>query len=196
MATVGVISRCSSTRALVERSLCLKWLTIFFPKSNILRMTHCRWPFSKHILLGDQNFSRRLRVCSLVVNATLTTFIRGVAIGGSWGSDEPPPPMGRKRSAKIGFFFVFLSGIAQESVFVEKDERTSPIENKSCKTRHGQAQLAFEWHFAQTPSLPKKTSRRPTCKTRRGQVRMPNASIGRYTVELSDQRRASSSTDW
>ena len=33
----------------------------------------------------------------------------------------------------------------------------------------------FEWHFAQTPSSPKKTSRRPTCKTRRGQVRMPNA---------------------
>ena len=65
---------------------------------------------------------------------------RGVAIGGSGGSDEPPT--GRKRSAKSGVFF-FLSGIAQESVFVEKDERTPPTENKSCKTRHGQVRMAL-----------------------------------------------------
>ena len=48
--------------------------------------------------------------------------------------------MGRKRSAKIDFF---LRGIAQESVFVEKDERTPPTENKSCKTRHGQVRMAL-----------------------------------------------------
>ena len=46
------------------------------------------------------------------------------------------------------------------------------------------ARLTFEWHFAQTPSPPKKTSRRPTCKTRRGQMRMPNAVL-LVGVELS-----------
>ena len=44
-------------------------------------------------------------------------------------------------SAKIVFFFFFVSGIAQESVFVEKDERMPPTENKSCKTRHGQVNV-------------------------------------------------------
>ena len=58
---------------------------------------------------------------------------QGRSCRGFGGSDEPPT--GRKRSSKIGFFFFFLSGIAQESVFVEKDERTPPTENKSCKTR-------------------------------------------------------------
>ena len=54
---VGLISRCCSRRALVERSLCLEWLTMFFPTSSIpailflnLRKTHCRWPLPKHIL--------------------------------------------------------------------------------------------------------------------------------------------------
>ena len=75
---------------------------------------------------------------------------------------------GRKRSAKIVFFFFFLSGIAEESVFVEKDERTPPTENKSCKTRHGQVQKALRPNAVAA----KETSRRPTCKTRRGQVRM------------------------
>ena len=48
----------------------------------------------------------------------------------------------------------------------------------------------FEWHFAQTPSPPKKTSRlhRPSCKTRRGQVRSKR-SVSNYSrtslVELS-----------
>ena len=32
---VGLISRCCSRRALVKRSLCLKWLTMSFPTSNI-----------------------------------------------------------------------------------------------------------------------------------------------------------------
>ena len=32
---VGLISRCCSRRALVERSLCLKWLTMSFPTSSI-----------------------------------------------------------------------------------------------------------------------------------------------------------------
>ena len=60
---------------------------------------------------------------------------RGVGIGGSGGSDEPPHGPEKVRKNR-GFFF--LSGIAQESVIVEKDERTPPIENKSCKTRHDQ----------------------------------------------------------
>ena len=53
---VGLISRCCSRRALVERSLCLKWLTMSFPTtflqscSYFLRTTHCRWPLPKHIL--------------------------------------------------------------------------------------------------------------------------------------------------
>ena len=38
----------------------------------------------------------------------------------------------------VFFFFFFWAGShAQGSVFVEKDERTPPTENKSCKTRHG-----------------------------------------------------------
>ena len=62
--------------------------------------------------------------------------VTGVAIGGSGGSDEPP--RAGKGPQKIGFFlFFFLSGIAQESVFVENDERTPPTEHKSCKTKHG-----------------------------------------------------------
>ena len=101
------------------------------------------------------------------------TSSQGRSYRGFGGSDEPPT--GWKRSAKIDlfffFFFFFLSGIAQESVFVEKDERTPPAVNRHA--RRGMAR--FEWHLAQTPPPPKKTSRRPTCKTRRGQMRMPNA---------------------
>ena len=48
-------------------------------------------------------------------------------------------------------------------------------QQKTSHARRSMARLTFEWHFAQTPSPPKKTSRRPSCKTRRGQVRMPNA---------------------
>ena len=58
--------------------------------------------------------------------------LRGVAMGGSGGWTNPP--RAGKGRQKSGFFFFFLSGIAQASVFVEKDERTPPTENKSCKT--------------------------------------------------------------
>ena len=75
---VGLISRCCcSRRASVERSLCLKWLTMSFPMSSILatlflnfaddalQVTSPKAPFC------DQNFSWRLRLCSLEENATL-----------------------------------------------------------------------------------------------------------------------------
>ena len=65
---------------------------------------------------------------------------RGVAIGGSGGSDEPPRA-GKGSQKSVFFFPFFLSGIAQESVFVEKDGRTHPTENKSRKTRHGQVNV-------------------------------------------------------
>ena len=67
--------------------------------------------------------------------------IRGVAIGGSGGSDEPPRAGKGPQKSGFSFFFFFFSGIAQESVFVEKDDRTPPTENKSCKTRHGQVNV-------------------------------------------------------
>ena len=57
------------------------------------------------------------------------------------GFGRTPPPTGRKRSAKIDFFFE--RDVAQESVFVEKDERTPPTENKSCKTRESQVRMAL-----------------------------------------------------
>ena len=60
------------------------------------------------------------------------------------GSGVRTSPTSPKRSAKIDFFsFFFLSFIAQKNVFVEKDERTPPTENKSCKTRHGQVRIAL-----------------------------------------------------
>ena len=115
----------------------------------------------------------------------LTHLPRGVAVGGSGGSNEPPPPpRAGKGPQKIGLFF-FLSGIAQESVFVERTKGRR--QQKTSHARRGMARLTFEWHFAQTPSPPKKTirraiRRRPACMTRRGQVRMPNAVLsGRYT---------------
>ena len=59
------------------------------------------------------------------------------------------------------------------------------------------ARLTFEWHFAQTPSPPKKTSRRRSCKTRRGHVRMPNAVLSVAVYRRTQyQLRASSSSDW
>ena len=47
-----------------------------------------------------------------------------------------PPPTDRKRSVKIGFFFFFFFER-------EKDKRTPPTENKSCKTRHGQVKVGM-----------------------------------------------------
>ena len=74
---VGLISRCCSRRASVERSLCLKWLTMSFPTSSIpaillliLLTTHCRWPLPKHHS-ASRTFSWRLRLCSLEENTTL-----------------------------------------------------------------------------------------------------------------------------
>ena len=53
---VGLISRCCSRRASVERSLCLKWLKMSFPTSSIPAILFlnfaddalCRWPLPKH----------------------------------------------------------------------------------------------------------------------------------------------------
>ena len=97
--------------------------------------------------------------------------------GGGGGSDEPPPPPppGPEKVRKNrSFFFFFWSRIAQESVFVEKDERTPPTENKSCKTRHAQVRMALRPNAVAAKGNQPYSSR-PTCKTRRGQVRMPNA---------------------
>ena len=66
------------------------------------------------------------------------------------------------RKNRFFFFFFFLSGIAQESVIVEKDERTPPTEIKSCKTRHGQVGTS-----PKPPSPPKKTSHRPSLRAKR-----------------------------
>ena len=65
---------------------------------------------------------------------------RGVAIGGSevW-TNTPRAVKGPQKSV----FPFFLSGIAQESVFVEKDKRTTPTKSH---TRRGMARLTFEWH--------------------------------------------------
>ena len=98
--------------------------------------------------------------------------LRGVAIGGSGVRTNPHGP---EKVRKNRVFFFFLSGIAQESVFVEMKRTKGRRQQNTSHARRGMARLTFEWHFAQTPSPPKKTSRRPTCKTRRGQVRMPNA---------------------
>ena len=98
---------------------------------------------------------------------------------GFGGFGRTPPPHGPEKVRKNrSFFFFFLSGIAQESVFVEKDERTPPTENKSCKTRHGQVNLRMALRpnaVAAKEDHPQRLRRRPTCMTRRGQVRMPNA---------------------
>ena len=74
---VGLISRCCSRRASVERSLCLKWLTMFFPTSSIpailflnfaddaLQVTSPKAPFCV------QNFFLEIRLCSREANTTL-----------------------------------------------------------------------------------------------------------------------------
>ena len=160
-------------------------LTIFPspPRANVrslLMIQHCTLPVSPayqavHVLvLISTQQPHRLKdgACSLAPPRASFSQLegqrRGVAIGGSGGSDEPT----RAGKGPQKRFFFFFSGIAQESVFVEKDERTSPTENKSCKMRRSNGTS-----IAETPSPPKKTSRRPTCtcKARRGQVRMPNA---------------------
>ena len=79
--------------------------------------------------------------CFFLVSRITNCLNRGVAIGGSGGSDEPPHGPGKVRKNRFFSFFSFLSGFAQESVFVETDERTPPTENKSCKTRHGQVNV-------------------------------------------------------
>ena len=53
----------------------------------------------------------------------------------------PPWPRAGKGPQKSGLFFFLAGSHAQESVLVEKDERTPPTENKSCKTRHGQVNI-------------------------------------------------------
>ena len=115
---------------------------------------------------------------------------RGVARVRGFGR-TPPPPTGRKRSAKSVFFFFFLRGIAQESVIVEKDERTPPTENKSCKTRHGQVGTS-----------PKRRRRQRNQRLAHVQNEAwPGANgkrrpIGRYTAELSiNGERPAAQTD-
>ena len=124
----------------------------------------------------------------LKVNSSQGRSYRGF---GGFGRTLPRAGKGPQKS----FFFFFLSGIAQESVFVEKDERTPPTENKS-----GMARLTFEWHFSQTPLPPKKTSRRPSYVQDEA---WPGANakrrpIGRYTVELSinGERPAAQTAKW
>ena len=74
---VGLISRCCSRRASVDRSLCLKWLTMSFPTSSIpailflnfaddaLQVTSPKAPF------WVQNFFLEIRLCSREENSTL-----------------------------------------------------------------------------------------------------------------------------
>ena len=77
---VGVISHCRSRRALVQRWLCLKRLTISFPTSSIIAILFFYFVlffgFCGRCTAGaspqpHQNFSWRLRFCCLVVNAKL-----------------------------------------------------------------------------------------------------------------------------
>ena len=93
--------------------------------------------------------------------------------------------MGGKSSAKIDLLFFLLNGIAQESVFVEKDERTPPTENQSCKTRHGQVRMALRPNDVAA----KENQPYATCKTRRGHAgaNAKRRPVGRCitTVELS-----------
>ena len=90
---VWLISRCCSRRALVERSLRLKWLTMSFPTSIIsailflnfagdaLQMT----PPKAHS--ASRTFSWRLRLGSLKVNATLLQLC-----GSRWRSSHKLSP--------------------------------------------------------------------------------------------------------
>ena len=59
------------------------------------------------------------------------------------------------------------------------DNKASSLKGRKDAANRKQVMQDVAWHFAQTPyDLPvaaKETSRWPTCKTRRGQVRMPNA---------------------
>ena len=64
----------------------------------------------------------------------------------------PPPPRAGKGPQNRFFFF---SGIAQESVFVEKDERTPPTENKSWL-------LQDEAWLGSNGTLPKRRRRQKT----------------------------------
>ena len=108
---------------------------------------------------------------------------RGVAIGGS--GVRTNPPRARKGPQKsVFFFFFFLSGIAQESVIVEKDERTPPTENKSCKTRHGQVKV----RMALRPNAVAAKENQPWACVQDEAWPGANAKhrpIGRYPVELS-----------
>ena len=87
---VGLISHCCSRRASVERSLCLKWLTMSFPTSSIpailflnfaddaLQVTSPKAPFSA----ASRTFSWRRRLCSLEENATLLQLCVFVVLDG------------------------------------------------------------------------------------------------------------------
>ena len=64
--TVGMISRCCSRRALVERSLCLKWLTIFSVQrpsfaDATLQVTSPKAQSTSRILPGGSAFAAWLR---------------------------------------------------------------------------------------------------------------------------------------
>ena len=114
---------------------------------------------------------------------------RGVAVGGL-GVWTNPPPHGPEKVCKNRFFsflFFFWAGSHRKASSLKRTEG-----RRKQKTSHARRGMArFEWHFAQMPSPPKKTSHRPTCKTRRGQVRMPNPvlSVGIVLQQNSvDQR--------
>ena len=74
---VGLISHCCSRRALVERSLYSKWLTMSFPTSSIPAILFLNFAddalqvTSPKAHFASRTFSWRLHFCCLVVNATL-----------------------------------------------------------------------------------------------------------------------------
>ena len=127
-------------------------------------------------------------VWSALCFAHTTLLTRGVAIGGSGVSDEPPPPTGRKRSAKVVFFFFFFFFWAGSHKKASSLKRTKG--RRQQKTSHARPvkSCMASLTFAQTPSPPKKTSRRPICARRgvaRCECQIKRRPIGRYTVELS-----------
>ena len=119
---------------------------------------------------------------------------QGRSYRGFGGFGRTPPRAGKGPPKMVFFLFLFFFIFFYFFLFKRDRTRRKASSLKSTKGRRQQktsharramARLTFEWHFAQTPSLPKKPSRRPTCKTRRGQVRMPNAvlSISFFKVE-------------
>ena len=99
---------------------------------------------------------------------------QGRSYRGFGGFGRTPPRAGKgPQKSVFAFFFFFWAG--SHSIALSLKRAKGRHQQKTCHARRGMARWTFEWHFAQPPSPPKKTSLWPTCKTRRGQVRMPNA---------------------